>query len=406
LIHEGSPITSIIHALRRCAQRARSAFGRLAPSGIRMPLGVFLVSFLIFSTFTQIKNDTLTAAVTVPSGPEAAASSVPAPPLAVSPAAPPATLIDETALAEIEEGFGAETPAVVAEPAPAAPPAVAYRVKNPDSSWMPQNITRGNTGAMEVALTFDGGINGDEATQVLDTLRSRGVRTTIFLTGAFINRYPDLARQIVADGHEVGNHLMTHPHLTDYARTYTHRTLPHVTREFLTAQLKRVERRFAEVTGREMAPVWRAPYGEVNSEIRRWAFDAGYVHVGWTSDYARRESLDTLDWVSDRTSRLYLSSSEIRDKVLGFGQGAYEARGGIILMHMGTRRKTDKAVDSLGEIIDGMRDRGYRFVKVSTLVSHVEDGPRALETASVRKRVRNAPELARLGRDAKHRPSM
>ena len=44
-----------------------------------------------------------------------------------------------------------------------------------------------------------------------------------------------------------------------------------------------------------MARLWRAPYGEVNEDIRAWAFEKGYAHVGWTADYALRESLDTLD---------------------------------------------------------------------------------------------------------------
>ena len=53
---------------------------------------------------------------------------------------------------------------------------------------------------------------------------------------------------------------------------------------------------FREVTGRAMAPLWRAPFGEENEEIRSWAESAGYRHVSWT--HGGGTNLDALDWVS------------------------------------------------------------------------------------------------------------
>jgi peptidoglycan/xylan/chitin deacetylase (PgdA/CDA1 family) len=85
-------------------------------------------------------------------------------------------------------------------------------------------------------------------------------------------------------------------------------------------------------------------------------------------DYKKGESLDTLDWVHDRSSRFYRTSSEIKANVLGFGKGSKGLRGGIILMHLGTERTDDRASVVLGEIIDGLTDMGYRFVKVSSLI--------------------------------------
>ncbi len=257
-----------------------------------------------------------------------------------------------------------------------------------------------------MALTFDGSINGNDAELILDTLRERGIKTTMFLTGAFIKRFPGLTRQMAMDGHEVGNHLLSHPHRTEYSQNYTHNTLPHVTREFLTRQLRGVEKLFREVTGSEMAPLWRAPYGEVNARLRGWAFEAGYVHVGWTSDFRRRESLDTLDWVSDRGSKLYRSSAEIRDKVLNFGRKTYGVRGGIILMHLGTQRRADKAAERLDEILDGLSSRGYRLVRVSSLIARMGDGARALDIAAARKRGATTGEFARLKNGTKPGPSL
>ena len=79
------------------------------------------------------------------------------------------------------------------------------------STYLPPDITRGSVVKMEVSLTFDGGYSAYEATEILDALRAREIKTTIFLTGIFIKRHPEVTRQIVLDGHEVGNHTMTHP---------------------------------------------------------------------------------------------------------------------------------------------------------------------------------------------------
>ncbi|MBI5237849.1 MAG: polysaccharide deacetylase family protein, partial [Deltaproteobacteria bacterium] len=160
-------------------------------------------------------------------------------------------------------------------------------------------------GRMQISVTFDGGFESAEAEAILDTLYARGIKTTVFLTGLFIERHPDVARRIVRDGHEVGNHTMTHPHLTEYTKSFRQKRLPSIDRAFIARELKEVERLFRKTTGAEMARFWRAPYGEINAEIRLWAYEAGYLHVGWTSDWKTRESLDSLDWVSDRASRLY-----------------------------------------------------------------------------------------------------
>ena len=87
------------------------------------------------------------------------------------------------------------------------------------------DITRAATEEFAVSVTFDGGYDADEAGAVLDALKERGIRTTFFLTGIFIKRHPDIVRRIVSDGHEVGNHTMNHPHLTDYADTRSHKRL-------------------------------------------------------------------------------------------------------------------------------------------------------------------------------------
>ncbi|HHL39698.1 MAG TPA: polysaccharide deacetylase family protein [Deltaproteobacteria bacterium] len=239
------------------------------------------------------------------------------------------------------------------------------------------HFTRGRTDRMELALTFDGGSQADEAVTILDILRERSIKTTIFLTGRFIRLYPELVRRMVREGHEVGNHTMTHPHLTDYAATFRHTTLAGVDREFLARELEGAARLFRETTGEEMVPLWRAPYGEINDELMEWAAGEGYVHVGWTTDHASRESLDTLDWVADRGSPFYRSAFEMKSRLLSFGWTGKGLRGGVALMHLGTARSDDRLTSVLAPLLDELASRGYRFVRVTELMKR-KDGGRAL----------------------------
>jgi len=131
-----------------------------------------------------------------------------------------------------------------------------------------------------VALTFDGGANNGGVGDILDTLKSRNVKATMFLTGAFLKAYPGDVRRIVLEGHEAGNHTLSHPHLTSWASDRTQTTLPSVTETFLCDQLRAADSIFFGVTGGHFAPLWRAPYGEKNKGICAWARRCGYVHIG------------------------------------------------------------------------------------------------------------------------------
>jgi peptidoglycan/xylan/chitin deacetylase (PgdA/CDA1 family) len=232
-------------------------------------------------------------------------------------------------------------------------------------------------------LTFDGGSEANVAGEILDSLRAANVRATMFLTGQFIRLHPGWVRRMVADGHEIANHLDTHPHLTTYATNHRQQTLPTVTRELLIGQLGRAEESYHAITGKAMAPFWRAPYGEHNREIRAWATEAGYRHVSWTQGAGTAEDLDTRDWVADRSSRSYRSREEITARLIGFGTGRPEGlNGGIVLMHLATHRKTDRPHESLPEILRTLHDQGYRLVTVSQLLAGLEDRLTRVEPAS------------------------
>ena len=218
------------------------------------------------------------------------------------------------------------------------------------------NLTRGPGGQKRILLSFDGGSSSEVATEVLDLMKARGVRTTLFLTGAFIQRFPALVKRMAEEGHELGNHTMNHPHFAPGMKRD-----PKWTRERVQHELLEADAALVRLLGRPMDPYWRAPYGEHTVEIRRWAEELGYRHVGWS------EGADTLDWATPNERRLYRSGEAIvqrlQQRLNRNGDGL------IVLMHLGSARtKGDRPTDGLGAFMDRARKEGWTFVSVSTIL--------------------------------------
>ncbi len=264
-----------------------------------------------------------------------------------------------------------DRPVVVKKPATA----LVTPTSKPSTVALSTDLDRGNPKTGRVAITFDGGSYGNGAERILDVLRKRGLKATFFLTGEFMERFPGITRRIALDGHEVGNHCFSHPHLTTFAENLRQDTLPGVTRELLIKELRMNEELFEKLTGSKMVPLWRAPYGEQNGIIRQWASEAGYRHVSWTYDPKTRKSLDGLDWVSDRGSALYLTSNQIVNKILSFDRETdMGLSGGIVLLHLGSERSDDPFYPKLGQLIDGLEKKGYVVGSVSSMIGVGEGG--------------------------------
>ncbi len=282
---------------------------------------------------------------------EADARRVPAPP------APPATVPAASASTGAQSSAGLRT----LPPAP-APSVSGLGLGRPASPAGPlpgsgaPDLTRGPSDRREILVSFDAGSSDHGATEILDALSARGIRTTIFLTGEFIRRYPEIVRRVAADGHEVGNHTDTHPHLTTYAADGRQATRVGVDRAYLWGQLARTARLYREATGRNMAPLWRAPFGEHNAEIRRWAAEAGYWHVGWTGG---RGGLDGLDWISDPRSRGFQPADRLLARLVQHAEN-----GGIVLLHLGSDRD-EPVAGRIGELFDGLSRGGFTYARAS-----------------------------------------
>ncbi len=252
------------------------------------------------------------------------------------------------------------------------PPRISHRAMSTlrFDSRLPSSLDNGSRRLKTVALTFDGGGHMNAAREILDTLRSRDVRATMFLTGRFVERYPKLVRRMAALGHDIGNHTYTHPHLTTWASTRSHQTLPGITRARIFKELGRTARAFQKATGQRMVPLWRAPYGERNRQICRWAQEAGYLPVGWRQGRTWMENLDSNDWVPNEDDPAYHSPDEVLRKILTAARRKpYGINGGIVLMHLGTlrKRRSERVHLSVGTLIDSLRALGYSFATVTEM---------------------------------------
>ncbi len=252
-------------------------------------------------------------------------------------------------------------PSVIATPRPQPPIPPAIRSEGVwPGAGEGLNLLRGPRGQRQVCLTFDGGSTSEVALDVLDALHARNLHCTFFLTGAFIQKYPELVRRIDRDGHEIGNHTLTHPHLAPRGIRD-----PQWTKERFQHELLAADQAFFRLLGRPMDPLWRAPYGEHNAEIRKWAEELGYRHVGWS------EGADTLDWATLKERKLYRTGNAILDR-LHARMERQDGEGLIVLMHLGSGRPAeDRPARVLGPFLDRALANGWRFECVGTYLQAI-----------------------------------
>lgn len=181
-----------------------------------------------------------------------------------------------------------------------------------------------------VALTFDDGPSGQYTERLLEGLAEREARVTFFLCGYRLREYPDLAKEIIDGGHEIGCHGDSHSNMMQLGRRRID--------EEITAMLD------ALPEGTRVR-LLRPPGGCCSDGVRQVAEAKGMPILNW--------SVDPRDWASD-------DRAEIKKTILsGVSDGS------VILMH----DMSDSSVDAALDIVDNLQARGYRFVTVSELAT-------------------------------------
>ncbi|HEX4397459.1 MAG TPA: polysaccharide deacetylase family protein [Trebonia sp.] len=248
-------------------------------------------------------------------------------------AAPPAT---------VQPSTPSPQPSGTTAPAPPGTTAPAPPGTQPVTGWLAgKDWTAISTTRRVVALTFDAGANADAVPSILATLRRENATATFFLTGNFVRDYPAAARSIAAAGFRIGNHTISHPHLTQLSDAA-------VRREILGGA-----RQISSVTGKDPAPLFRFPFGDSDARTITLANQAGYVPVRWT--------VDTLGWQGTAGD---VTASVVVSRVLSAARP-----GEIVLMHVGSNPDdhTTFDADALPAVISGLRAQGYSFVTLDAL---------------------------------------
>lgn len=193
-----------------------------------------------------------------------------------------------------------------------------------------------------VALTFDAGANSAALPSILQTLAGAGVRGTFFLTGAWAAANPAGVAAIVAGGHRVGNHSQTHPDFTG---------LPDAG---IGDQVRAAEQAII-AAGADPRPLFRFPFGARDARTIAAVNNLGYVPVRW--------SVDTLGWKGTSGG---VTAQQVADRALAALQP-----GEIVLMHIGSNPDDGSTLDAdaLPQMIERMRQAGYGFVTLDSLVA-------------------------------------
>ncbi len=185
----------------------------------------------------------------------------------------------------------------------------------------------------KIALTFDAAWGNDDTRKIMEILKKHNVKVTFFMTGGWVESYPDDVKMILAEGHDLGNHSQNHKNMSQISDSEKEK------------ELMSVHDKVKELTGYDMF-LFRPPYGDYDSKLIKVARKCNYYAIQW--------DVDSLDWKD------YGVDSIIKTVT----QNNHLGNGSIILCHNGAKY-TAEALDTL---ITTLKKAGYQLVPVSELI--------------------------------------
>lgn len=189
------------------------------------------------------------------------------------------------------------------------------------------------TDSPKVAISFDAAWGNEDTATLLSILEKHNVKATFFMTGGWVESYPDDVKAIAAAGHDLGNHSQNHKQMSQ------------ISADECRQELQSVHDKVKALTGQDMI-LFRPPYGDYNDTLIDAANGLGYHVIQWDVD-----SLDWKDYGADA-----IVSKVLDHKHLG--------NGSIILMHNGAKYTKD----ALDQVITGLQDKGFELVPISQLI--------------------------------------
>lgn len=189
------------------------------------------------------------------------------------------------------------------------------------------------TDEKKVALSFDAAWGNEDTRRILDILAKYKAHVTFFMTGGWVESYPEDVKAIYEAGHDLGNH------------SENHKNMSQLSNEEKTKELLSVHEKVKELTGEEMQ-LFRPPYGDYDDDVVLNAKENGYYTIQWSVD-----SLDWKDYGIDSITNTVLNHKDLQN-------------GAIILCHNGAKY----TADALEILIKGLKEQGYEIVPVSELI--------------------------------------
>lgn len=188
-----------------------------------------------------------------------------------------------------------------------------------------------------IYLTFDSGYDNGNMPSILEALKAHHVPATFFVVGNFISDHPDLVKRIVAEGHTIGNHTLTHPDMAGIS-----------SKEDFEKELTGVENLYEKLMGTPMTKFYRPPRGVYNTSNLSMAKEMGYKTFFWSLAY--------VDWYADNQP----TKEQAFDKLL-----TRIHPGAIVLLHS-TSATNGKILD---ELLTKWEEMGYTFHSLNELIS-------------------------------------
>jgi len=200
-------------------------------------------------------------------------------------------------------------------------------IKNP----LPTVIHYGDKSSNKIALTFDDGPNNKTFNKLLDILKEKNVKATFFMVGSQIKKYPHQVIRANKEGHQLGNHTLSHDRITGLSE---HQIIEEV--ESVRTQIYRL-------TGK-LVYLFRPPGGQLDKLSLETILKLKYTTVMWTENAG--------DWdEKEKTTNVFKRVMQTKG-------------GGIVLMH-GISWQT---VLVMPDIIDNLREQGYEFVTIDHIL--------------------------------------
>ena len=187
----------------------------------------------------------------------------------------------------------------------------------------------GDTEKKTIYLTFDCGYENGNTPAILAALKKHCVPATFFVVGNFVSDQPELVKQMLEEGHTVGNHTMHHPDMSKISDLAS-----------FQKEVEDLEQLFLEKTGQGISKDYRPPQGKYSEENLKMAQQLGYRTFFWSLAY--------VDWYENQQP----TKEEAFRKLLGRIHP-----GAIVLLH--NTSSTNGAI--LDDLLTKWEEMGYQF---------------------------------------------